>query len=84
MKVVNKKKFIIRILEVLIIIATIILTIVSINYANKIRGYQAFGGEYLVPVLGVLLILIIETIYEESENKKNEIGRTNKRRNKKA
>ena len=79
MKVVNKKKFIIRILEVLIIIATIILTIVSINYANKIRGYQAFGGEYLVPLLGLLLILIIETIYEESENKKAENKRTNKR-----
>ena len=79
MKVVNKKKFIIRILEVLIIIATIILTIVSINYANKIRGYQASGGEYLVPVLLVLLILVIETIYEESENKKAENKRTNKR-----
>ena len=79
MKVVNKKKFIIRILEVLIIIATIILTIVSINYANKIRGYKASGGEYLVPVLGVLLILVIETIYEESENKKAENKRTNKR-----
>lgn len=79
MKVVNKKKFLIRILEVLIIIATIILTIVSINYANKIRGYQASGGEYLVPVLGLLLILVIETIYEESENKKAENKRTNKR-----
>lgn len=79
MKVVNKKKFIIRILEVLIIIATIILTIVSISYENKIRGYQAFGGEYLVPVLGLLLILIIETIYEESENKKTENKRTNKK-----
>lgn len=79
MKLVNKKKFIVRILEVLIIIATIILTIVSINYANKIRGCQAIGGEYLVPVLGLLLILIIETIYEESENKKAENRRTNKR-----
>ncbi len=79
MKVVNKKKFIIRILEVSIIMATIILTIVSINYANKIRGYQAFGGEYLVPLLGLLLILIIETIYEESENKKAENKRTNKK-----
>lgn len=79
MKVVNKKKFIIRILEVSIIMATIILTIVSINYANKIRGYQAFGGEYLVPLLGLLLILIIETIYEESENKKAKNKRTNKK-----
>jgi hypothetical protein len=72
MKIVNKKKFLVRILEVLIIIATIILTIVSINYANKIRGHQAYGGEYLIPVLGLLLVLIIETIYEENENNKKE------------
>lgn len=70
MKIVNKKKFLIRILELLVIIVTIILTILSINYTNKLRGHQAFGGEYLVPVLGLIVILIIETIYEESENKK--------------
>lgn len=51
MKITNKKKFIVRILELITIIATIILTIVSIKYANRIRGYKAFGGEYLVPVL---------------------------------
>jgi hypothetical protein len=71
-KIVNKKKFIVRIIELLVIIATIILTIVSINYANKIRGHQAYGGEYLVPVLGLLIILVIETIYKESENNKKE------------
>ena len=70
MKITNKKKFLVRILEILVIIGTIILTILSINYANKLRGHQAFGGEYLVPVLGLIVILIIETIYEESENKK--------------
>ena len=70
MKKINKKKFLVRILELLVIIVTIILTILSINYANKLRGHQAFGGEYLVPVLGLMVILIIETIYEESENKK--------------
>ena len=79
MKITNKKKFIVRILELITIIATIILTIVSIKYANRIRGYKAFGGEYLVPLLGLLLILIIETIYEESENKKAENKRTNKK-----
>ena len=70
MKITNKKKFLVRILEILVIIVTIILTILSINYANKIRGHKAYGGEYLVPVLGLIAILIIETIYEESENKK--------------
>lgn len=70
MKIINKKKFLVRILEILVIIGTIILTILSINYANKLRGHQAYGGEYLVPVLGLIVILIIETLYEESENKK--------------
>lgn len=70
MKIVNKKKFIVRIIEILIIIATIILTILAINYANKIRGHSAMGGEYLIPILGLLIILVIETVYEESEEKK--------------
>lgn len=70
MKITNKKKFIVRILEILIIIATIILTILSIKYATKIRGHQAFGGEYLVTVLGLIVILVLESILEESEEKK--------------
>lgn len=70
MKIVNKKKFIIRILELMTIIATIILTIKSIQYATKIRGHQAFGGEYLVPVLVLIVILVLESILEESEEKK--------------
>ena len=73
MKIVNKKKFIVRIIEILIIIATIILTILAINYANKIRGYSAMGGEYLIPILGLLIILVIETVYEESEEKKKNV-----------
>lgn len=70
MRIINKKKFIVRILEIFIIIATIILTILSIKYATKIRGHQAFGGEYLVPVLGLIIILVLESILEESEEKK--------------
>lgn len=84
MKIVNKKKFIVRIIEILVIIGTIILTVLSINYANKIREHQAYGGEYLVPVLGLLIILMIEDWYQESEKKKNENRSSNKRRNKKA
>ena len=80
MKIINKKKFIIRILELLVIIATIILTPIAIKYATAVRGYEAVGGEYLIPMLGLVNILIIETIYEESE-KRNENRRTNKRRN---
>jgi len=68
----NKKKFILRIIELLIIITSIVLTILAINYANRTRGYQAFGGEYLILILGLVAVLVIETIYEESENKKEE------------
>lgn len=65
MKIINKKKFITRIIEILIIIGTFIFTPKAIAYANAWRGYKGFGGEYLLPILGLLAILIIETIYEE-------------------
>ena len=71
MKVVNKKKFIVRIIQVLVILVAIILTPISIKYANAIRGYKAVGGEFLLPILALVIILIIETIYEESESKMN-------------
>ena len=69
---INKKKLIIRILELIVIIATIITTPIALQYATLVRGYEAVGGEYLIPMLGLVIILIIETIYEESEAKKNE------------
>lgn len=72
MKVSNKKKFIVRVIEVLIIIATIIFTILAIHYARKIRGYDAIGGEYLIPILGLIAIQIIEDIYQESSKKKGD------------
>lgn len=68
MKITNKSKFITRIIEVFIFIGTIILTPLSIDYATKLRGHIAYGGEYLIPILGLLLISIVETIYEENQN----------------
>lgn len=65
MKITNKKKFIVRILELITIIATIILTIVSIKYAIRIRGYKAFGGEYLIPVFGLIIVLVLESFLDE-------------------
>lgn len=70
LRIKNKKKLIVRILELLVIIATIILTIMAINYATKLRGHRAYGGEYCIPILGYITIMTIESIYEESENKK--------------
>lgn len=64
MKIVNRKKFTTRILELITILGAIILTPISINYANSFRGYQSYGGEYLIPILGLLIILVIETIID--------------------
>lgn len=50
MKVSNKKKFIVRVIETIVIISTIIFTILAIKYATAVRGYDAIGGEYLIPI----------------------------------
>lgn len=70
MKISNKKKFATRVLEMTIVIATLILTPIAIVYASKIRGYDAIGGEYLIPIIVLLLIQVIEDIYQESQRKK--------------
>lgn len=80
MKISNKKKFIVRIIEAVITVATTIVTLISIDYATKIRGYVAIGGEYLIPIFGLLIILLLEE-YLGNEEKKNENRKSNKRRN---
>lgn len=67
MKRINKKKLIVRILELLVIIATIIFTILAIKYATAVRGYEAVGGEYLLPLISFFIIMLIESIYEATE-----------------
>jgi len=66
MRIVNKKKFVTRILEILVVIVTIILTLKAIKYTNQIRGYQAIGGEYLIPIWGLETVYIIEETYRVS------------------
>lgn len=67
MKIVNIKKLIARILELLVIIGSIVIMPVAINYANEIRGHVAYGGEYLLPVLGLLIVMGIETLLDTQE-----------------
>lgn len=62
--IVNKAKIFVRILELIIIIGTVKLMPIAIEYAAQIRGYKAYGGEYLLPLLSLLLIMLIETMYE--------------------
>ncbi len=75
MQIVNKKKFIVRILEITIILTIIILTPILIVYANKIRGYEAIGGEYLIPILSLIVIQVIEDIYQESEKRNQSLNK---------
>ena len=57
---INERKLTIRIVELMVIIATIIVTKISIDYATTLRGYVAYGGEYLIPVIGIVLLQIID------------------------
>lgn len=70
MEIKNNEKFLVRMLELIIVIVTIILTILAIKYATVLRGYKGYGGEYLIPVFGLSIIMIIETLYQDSKNKK--------------
>ncbi len=60
----------IRIIEILIMILAIRLTPIAINYANEIRHYKAYGGEYLIPLLGLLIVFLIETFIDIKKNLK--------------
>ena len=60
MKITNKKKFIVRILE--------LITIIAIKYATRTRGYKAFGGEYLILVFGLIIVLVLESFLDEDQN----------------
>ena len=75
---INKKKLIVRIIELIIIIATIIVTPLAIKYATAVRGYKGIGGEYLIPIMSLLAILVIEDIYQASEEKKEKENKNGK------
>lgn len=67
MRIVNMKKFITRIIELIVVIGSIAITPVAINYANEIRGHVAYGGEYLIPLIGLLIVMGIETMLDIQE-----------------
>lgn len=58
-----------------IIVCSIIAMPFAINYATRIRGYKAYGGEYLIPILGWIIATFFyeickDIIESKSENKK--------------
>ncbi len=71
---INKIKFIVRTVEILTILAAFMLTPIAIRYATAVRGYAAFGGEYLLPILGLILAMIVDTICKEEGGRKKVCG----------
>lgn len=69
MKIANKKKFIVRILELIVLLATIILTPIAINYATALRGHEAYGGERLIPLIALIIIMTLEEAINEPKRK---------------
>lgn len=66
------KAKLVRIIEILIIVASIKLTPIAIEYADSVREYKAYGGEYLIPLFAFLIVILIETIIEAVEEMKKE------------
>ena len=67
-----KKKVAVRTMQAVVIIASVILTKVAINYTYTLRGYDAVGGEYFVPILGLFVVWIIEELYQYSERRRKQ------------
>lgn len=77
-----KRKIIIRIMQILIMAITIIVTEWAINYTTTRRGYEAIGGEYTIPIFGLLGVLIIEEVYQEYEKRRKPKHEKKKKRKK--
>ena len=65
-----------RIVYLFFILISIIITPYLAEYATNIRGYKAYGGEYLTPILGWIIATIYYDICENLNN-------TNKNKEKK-
>lgn len=75
-RIIDKTKFIVRIIELIVVIVTIVLTVVSIKYANTMRDSKGYGGECLIPLIGFTIVLVVDDTYTEYEKqKKNKKGK---------
>lgn len=59
-----------RIAYLLIMLTSIIITPYAIKYATSIRGYNAYGGEYLIPILGWIIATVFYEICKEINHRK--------------
>lgn len=60
-----------KIVYLLIILSSIAITPRAIEYATCIRGYKAYGGEYLIPILGWIIATVFYEICKEINHRKN-------------
>ncbi len=60
-----------KLVYLLIILISIVITPYAIKYATDIRGYKAYGGEYLIPILGWIFATIFYEIFKAINQKQN-------------
>lgn len=54
-----------------IMLFSIVATPYLVKYATSIRGYKAYGGEYLIPILGWIIATVYYDICKGIKNRKN-------------
>jgi len=59
-----------KIVYLLIILFSIIITPHVVEYATSIRGYKAYGGEYLTPIFGWIIATVFYEICKEINHRK--------------
>lgn len=58
----------VRVVYLFFILFSITITPKIAEYATKIRGYKAYGGEYLIPVLGWIIATVFYEIFKSINN----------------
>lgn len=55
-----KKRILKRLIEAGVFVTTIKLTQIAIVYADNFRGEKQYGSEYLIPIIGLFILLLME------------------------
>lgn len=55
-----KKRILKRLIEAGVFVTTIKLTQIAIICADNWRGEKQYGSEYLIPIIGLLILLLME------------------------
>jgi len=71
-----------KLITTLIIVASVLLTPIAVKQAYKMRGYWAFGGEWFLIPLGLLIAQfwkdVASTMTEEMDKKKRPLPAVNR------